>query len=186
MSTGKSDNDRDELVVELLARILGRLDAMEEELDVMAKAATRTPDPKAIDPAILGSVASALQTLDENIANIDTRLGALEQADGSMRAVVRRTIHESLAPVLEHVGATSEWARLEHTGQKGELDRLRRINRTWLWATPSLAFAILIVSALAARLAMNTATGCTALGGKYEATGRGFVDLCFFNAGGWW
>ena len=163
MSTGKPEDDHDELVVELLARILGRLDAMEEELDVTAKAATRIPDPKAIDPAILGAVASALQTLDENIANIDTRLGA-----------------------LEHVEATSEWARLEHTGQKGELDRLRRINQTWLWAAPTLALATLIIFVLLARLAIHTVIGCTTLGGKYEVAGPGLVDLCFFNAGGWW
>ena len=48
----------------------------------------------------------------------------------------------------------------------------------------ALATIVVFVFVLIARLAMNTAIGCTALGGKYEATGRGFVDLCFFTAGG--
>lgn len=182
MSPGKPDDDRDELVVELLTRIVTRLDAMEDSLAATGKT---TKDLEAIDPKIVRAVLVFLGKLDKRTIAIDEKIHDPGQPNDALQSALHRTVQETLAPILEHIDGTSEWAKLYRRNQKEELVQLRRANRTWLWAAPSLALTILIIAALAARLAMNTATGCTALGGKYEATGRGFVDLCFFAAGGW-
>ena len=184
MSTDKPDDDRDKLVVELLARILGRLDTMEDSLAATGK--TTPTHLETIDPKIVRAVLVFLDKLDKRTIAIDGKIRDLGQSNDAARSALHRAAQEALAPVIEHIDGTSEWAKLYRSNQKAELVQLRRTNRTWLWAAPSLAFGILIVFALAARLAMNTAIGCTALGGKYEVTGRGFVDLCFFAAGGWW
>ena len=176
-----STDDRDELIVELLSKIILRLDTIE---DRMGKAKEASPKP--IDPNIFGNVVTLLGNLKAHTASMDAKTRSSEQNDDAIRAIVRKEIREPISPVLAHICKVSGRFQDEHHERGERIASLERVNRTWLWAAPALALATIVVFVLAARLAMNTAIGCTALGGKYEATGRGFVDLCFFAAGGWW
>jgi len=176
-----SANDRDELIVELLSKIILRLDTIE---DGMGKAKEASPKP--IDPTMFGDVVTVLGNLKTHTASMDAKTRSSEQNDDAIRTIVRKEIREPISPVLAHICKVSMRFQDEHRERGERIVSLERVNRTWLWAAPALALATIVVFVLAARLAMNTAIGCTALGGKYEATGRGFVDLCFFAAGGWW
>ena len=174
-----TDDDRDELVVELLTRILARLDTVEEELGGTAKVMS-------VDPEMFVRMVDLLGMVDKSTAGIEARLRQAEPEADTIRPIVRREAIDAVAPVLRYIDDDARRYENERSRMQERIDALDRANRTWLWAAPALALATLVVFVLGTRLAMNTAIGCTALGGKYEATGRGFVDLCFFAAGGWW
>ena len=164
-----SAEDHDELVVELLSRILGRFDAMEEELDVTAK-------------ALLQAVAKSITDLQKATPaleqSIERQLGmsmdaVREEAVRAAREAAESAVHQSHARSIEAA------RNLSQAAGEARMEAWRYFGGFWVWlASVGALGAILGAVAIAAVTARADAKAFGKYPGIYceVAGGTKFTD----------